>query len=375
MFRSFRDGVLGINNLNTKGMVMKHTEELSKFSSMRFKLHQGQYWLSNFPVVSSVRVGDFLIDFISTNFDSEESFYNFATKWGISAFYDFSKTAKRLIDDLDKKIVYKDEEIHPLLHETRLEIMPLMERIQEYFKLSIEYCLEVTNEKDDGIWQEFSIHQRYFLVMENADKARDKITEKLPEIYSYQDKMQYNFEIISDIDLSSIKLSSTEDECKEAVKISDTRPVLVYKSTNIAALLSVEFQEMIKREICVKRCLNCGLFFIPENRIDTKYCTRTQMTKTGSKATCQQIGATRKYRKKTKENIVYREYRKRYKTNHARLKGGMWTEDRWNVWKDAANKKFNEYKTETSNDKITFFLEWLNTSSTNGWYEENKKED
>lgn len=329
----------------------------------KFKPHRGEYWFVNLPFDSNYEVGSLLVEFLSTDFDSLENFKLFQSKWGTSGFYDFSENLR----NLGTKNIYNELEFSETIELIRKDIVIDMKEIQQYFRIATNYCLEYTDE-----WKDYSIHQRYYLISDEDEPVRKELAKILPKMNEYSNNVRHMFQVEVIENSVNRNLSSNYEDM---VKSSTFNPVEIYESSNIAGLLSIEFKEMIKKQIYIKRCENCSLFFLPENRIDTLYCTRIQATKTGSKSTCQQIGATRKYNKSVKDNIVYKEYRKRYKTNYARVKNGMWNDARWDVWSKAASKEFNVYKTEISEDKIDDFIKWLHKSSTSSWYENHKEEE
>lgn len=349
------------DGLKSNKMLIEFIEGKMQIFTQKFKPHDGAYWLANFPDVTSRDIGSLLIDFLSVDFNSLISFRKFESKWGLSGFYDFSKYLK----ELETKTIYNELEINNTLNDVRIEIFDNMRNIQKYFEIASKYCLEYTED-----WKDYSIYQRYFLI-QNVKKIKNELNNLLPNIDEYSKNVKYVFQVK---EIESPKLYDIATNFEETIKNAKFVPTEIYESSNIAGLLSIEFREMIKNQIYIKKCENCGLYFLPENRIDTLYCTRIQITKKGSTVTCQQIGATRKYTKNTKNNIIYKEYRKTYKTNYARYKIGAWDIKRWNIWKEAAKDKFEEYKLQTLENKIKEFIEWLNYSSTIDWYKTKEEE-
>lgn len=85
---------------------------------------------------------------------------------------------------------------------------------------------------------------------------------------------------------------------------------LTYFFENEFTLLIFDFVQMKKIGIDIKRCENCGKYFVPETRSDEIYCNNIFK----GNRTCRQIG----YENKVNGNEVLREYRKIYKTQNAR---------------------------------------------------------
>lgn len=80
--------------------------------------------------------------------------------------------------------------------------------------------------------------------------------------------------------------------------------------TNLLSIVNMAALTILKSGVVVRKCCNCGDYFIPSSRSDEIYCDR--LFENGK--TCKTVG----YDKKVKRNDILREYRKIYKTQHAR---------------------------------------------------------
>ena len=58
----------------------------------------------------------------------------------------------------------------------------------------------------------------------------------------------------------------------------------------------------------IKKCQNCGMYFIPNSRLDEVYCDYPKR----NKKTCREQGAMLSYQNRLKEKSAYGEYRKLY---------------------------------------------------------------
>lgn len=101
-----------------------------------------------------------------------------------------------------------------------------------------------------------------------------------------------------------------------------------YYFWDIAELVLFDTMEMQRRGIELKRCQNCGKYFVPESRSDEIYCNNIFK----GNRTCRQIG----YENKINGDEVLREYRKIYKTQNARKQRNkdniQGLEERFAVW-------------------------------------------
>lgn len=113
-------------------------------------------------------------------------------------------------------------------------------------------------------------------------------------------------------DRGSIWKELKENRCDTSVNIRYNKKYnrLEYSFFDIQNLIHFDNIEMQRRGIELKRCKNCGKYFVPETRSDEIYCNNIFK----GNRTCRQIG----YENKVNGNEVLREYRKIYKTQNAR---------------------------------------------------------
>ncbi len=100
------------------------------------------------------------------------------------------------------------------------------------------------------------------------------------------------------------------------------------KSTTDA--LTLEFYEMVNRNLKLKKCKNCGRYFEVKTKRNPDYC---DFAIDGGTQTCQQIIATRNFKAKHKDNAAYKIFNLYYKRYHERKKVGtikVAIFDKWN---------------------------------------------
>ena len=138
---------------------------------------------------------------------------------------------------------------------------------------------------------------------------------------------------------------------------------LVYAIADLRALLSLEIFDLAQTGLRIKRCKNCGRYFVIEND-DEEYCLRIPA---GEKKSCRDLHTTKP---STYYSIsidltpdealaaaVQVAYRKAYKTHYARVKAGTLTEDEFNRWKAIAVKM--KETVATGEMSIKAYEEWL----------------
>lgn len=89
-----------------------------------------------------------------------------------------------------------------------------------------------------------------------------------------------------------------------------TSTFLLEKPDDIYGLCSFVFQKLIRDNVKIRKCKNCGKYFIPVNRSDEMYCCRTQE----NGKTCRELD----YTSKISGDDLLLIYRTAYKTHNAR---------------------------------------------------------
>lgn len=83
-----------------------------------------------------------------------------------------------------------------------------------------------------------------------------------------------------------------------------------YELYSCEDLVKCSLLEMSKHNIAVKKCANCGKYFIPLNRSDTIYCDN--LAPQDKTKTCKKYGAEKQYQENLKNNEAMGLYRKIY---------------------------------------------------------------
>jgi len=86
---------------------------------------------------------------------------------------------------------------------------------------------------------------------------------------------------------------------------------------------------MLELDLRIKKCKNCGRYFILKGNYQTEYCDRIP---DGETQTCQNIGATTKYAQKVKDNPALALFNRAYKRYYARMKVGSVKPDAFKKW-------------------------------------------
>lgn len=140
--------------------------------------------------------------------------------------------------------------------------------------------------------------RRFFEAIVAKDSGDDseevlQVTKSFEEIFRRNHKIQsIGYELIFD------------EEAEEFMS--------VYSVSNMLSLLALEYCHLTETNKHIRKCRNCGAYFIPKNRSDTVYCDR--ISPQDSSKTCKQIGAQVAMRNKLASDECTQAYRKKYQS-------------------------------------------------------------
>lgn len=125
-----------------------------------------------------------------------------------------------------------------------------------------------------------------------------------------------------------------------------------YNSVTLTGFICFDIMNILKNHISIKKCKNCGKYFIPQNRADEIYCTNIYQ----NGKTCKEVG----YSQSVKNDSFKSAYRSAYKTQRARIKYNShipdYEEKHVIPWVAAAKEAMIEY---SSKNDIEGFKKWL----------------
>ena len=163
--------------------------------------------------------------------------------------------------------------------------------------LDIEYIFNMNNLEEI---KDLTPLQR-FQVMTNSDVS-SKSLKKIDN-----DKVRINlsaFEILRDYSNYPMR----QNETQRIVSKANVSSSYFIECTDIIQALLIELLEIAKLNIEIKKCRNCGKFFVPDNRSDEIYCSN--IYENGK--TCKEIGHFKVQQKLIQENDDLRIYRNVY---------------------------------------------------------------
>jgi hypothetical protein len=132
-----------------------------------------------------------------------------------------------------------------------------------------------------------------------------------------------------------------------------------YGINNLHQLLLLEILQMIKLNTEIRKCKNCGMYFVVANR-GTSYCDRIAA---GEKRPCHVIGARRTFEKKLESDPGFEIYRSFYKKYQYQVKTGAMDKMCFNSWAKEAKKMLESVRAEGMD--VDEFAKKLIFSATN----------
>lgn len=125
----------------------------------------------------------------------------------------------------------------------------------------------------------------------------------------------------------------------EHIKTTDAKMFQQYRLTSTFDALSLEFYQMLERNVKLKRCKNCDKYFLVKSKRNSDYCDRVFGEGT---QTCQQLAAVKKFAEKNKESDAYKVFNKYYKRYHERKNVGTIKAEAFDRWNKEACTKRND---------------------------------
>jgi hypothetical protein len=286
-----------------------------------------------------INIGEQLCDFLNTNFENPNSFKTLIKKYGINFFLnltdikysDFPVPANEYIQSLDE-LINNHKYVFSLFRQDLV--------------LDVEYIFNMNSLEET---KDLTPLQR-FQVMTNSDVGN----KSLNKIDNNKIKLNLSaFEILRDYSDFPMR----QDETQRIVGKANVPSSYFIECTDIIQTLLIEFIEIANLNIEIKKCRNCGKFFVPDNRSDEIYCSN--IFENGK--TCKEIGHFKVQQKLIHENDNLRIYRNVYQKLLLRTRRNpeniQYARD-FEFFKEDNNKwKENISKGLASEEE---YIEWLN---------------
>lgn len=294
----------------------------------RTKQEQGLKYPGNmyFPYVE--KFGMFLLRFLNANLETYESAYEtFFYAYGFEILKDINENY-----NFELKGKYENDEVY----------LAQMEKIYNYLRYDIhkiqaemkDFVTFVYNLDEQEELKEYTPSERFAVYLikhkgqaytynKNDNIIRDSYANKNLELGHFTEKvlldnLQNNTMLVSMID--------------------------THQSNDLSAICYAVLEELVKSpNNPIKKCQNCGMYFIPSSRLDEIYC---DYPKEKGK-TCREQGAVQAYNERLKQNKALAEYRRLYQLKSmavGRNKENKQMKKNFDKWKKEAKDRVNKLK-------------------------------
>lgn len=146
--------------------------------------------------------------------------------------------------------------------------------------------------------------------------------------------------------------------------IKDTSHIIkleIYEINKTTDLIEVYKSLIAENRLVIRRCNNCHKFFIPNSRIDEKYCDN--ISPQSARKTCKEYGAKKKYRDNIKNDKIMMEHERTSQYFRMKIRRAKKEKD-----KKLYEEKFEKYKNNYGKNKIKYdekkiieddFIKWI----------------
>ena len=290
----------------------------------RIKEEQGLKYPGNMYFPYSERFGMFLLRFLNANLETYESAYEtFFFAYGFEILKDID-------EDYNFELKGKYDDDNTYLKETKKVFVNYVYNLD-----NIESLNEYTPSQRFAVYLIKHKGQAY-TYNKNDNIIQDNYSNKNLELSHLNDKQL----------LDSFKNNTM------LVSMIDT-----HQSNDLSAICYAVLEELVKTtNNPIKKCQNCGMYFIPSSRLDEIYC---DYPKEKGK-TCREQGAVQAYNERLKQNKALAEYRRLYQLKSmavGRNKDNKQMKKDFDKWKKDAKDRVNKLKHGTLTEDEVY--EWL----------------
>ena len=307
----------------------------------RIKEEQGLKYPGNMYFPYSERFGMFLLRFLNANLETYESAYEtFFFAYGFEILKDIDEDY-----NFELKGKYENDAVYlKKMQEIYNELQYKIQEVQEEMKVFVNYVYNLDNIES---LNEYTPSQRFAVYLikhkgqaytynKNDNIIQDNYSNKNLELSHLNDKQL----------LDSFKNNTM------LVSMIDT-----HQSNDLSAICYAVLEELVKTtNNPIKKCQNCGMYFIPSSRLDEIYCDYPK--KKGK--TCREQGAVQAYNERLKQNKALAEYRRLYQLKSmavGRNKDNKQMKKDFDKWKKDAKDRVNKLKHGTLTEDEVY--EWL----------------
>ena len=240
-----------------------------------------------------------------------------------------------ILRDLDKKYKFELKQNYGSNEEYLKATTKIFEDLQENLidiqtelKKAVTYIYNLDN---NSLLEKYTYSERFAVYL----------IKRLGKLYTYykndniiRDSYSRKYQDIGNN--SEYDLLETLQNKKQVLSMNDT-----HKSNDLASICYAILEELSNTpNYPIKKCQNCGMYFIPSAKTDEVYC---DYPKENLKS-CRDLGAFQSYTQRLKDNKAMGEYRKKYQKLFMQVKKNKELSAEFETWKKQAKDKINDMK-------------------------------
>lgn len=285
------------------------------------------------------RIGTLLCNFLNCNFKDNESVKKFGQEYSLTLLSGITK--------MEFKNTYPIKDYENVIKGIAGKYGEDLEIIKENFIADINYLFNINKLEEI---KHLTPLQRFYVLSKKENKAishfeNSKLNIALGDLTALLDKPS----------------TLNEESLIEIVTVNKDKILPIpytFESTDITQLLIIELQEIVCMDkFEIKKCKNCGKYFVPEKRTDELYCSNIYE----DSKTCKEIGSFKVKQKMINEDEDLRTYRNVYQKLLLRT--------RRNPENSQYEKEFQKFKENNremreklGKGKINYneYVDWLN---------------
>ncbi len=288
------------------------------------------------------RIGTLLCNFLNCDFRVIESIKNFIQDYSLTLFAEITK--------MEFKNTYTANEYEKLINELVEKSGDKLESIKENFISDVNYLFNINQLKEI---KDLTPLQRFYVLTMSKNSSK-----RLS--YFENDKLNIT---LGDLSRLNTPLNIIdENQAIEIAKVNKDRILPIpytFESNDICQLLIIELQEIVCMDkFEIKKCKNCGKYFVPEKRTDELYCNNIYE----DSRTCKEIGSSFKVKQKMINNDddlrTYRNVYQKLLLRTRRNPVNLQYEKEFENFKEDNRKMRDKF----DKGKVTYeeYVEWLN---------------
>ncbi|MDO4282256.1 MAG: DUF6076 domain-containing protein [Clostridia bacterium] len=198
-----------------------------------------------------------------------------------------------------------------------------------------------------------------FIFYNKFEHSKNNLFNNLPS-----SNINFTFSFSSNESREDFK-KKAENNPEKALKLlfeENISTIYEYNCKNFEQFLQISFFTCLTKNFNIKKCENCGKYFIAYQRSDEKYCNRNSPQ--DKNKTCKQYTNFENWKNNINSNEELKTYRRIYMAKQMQTRrnpDNLDLKNNFEMWKKEAQKIRNEYIHGHLNKKD--FLDWLNTNS------------